>query len=418
MDAETVVMPQLLTLDGDTVTVRWGGIHEFRLIWVIFGSADSTDVDVMFWIPIELTTANPHVYTMICYALDTLSKDHLAAYGVDVTRPINSCLGHWTEDGKLIWTMKGTVSEGNNSIVSTCHNHPQMTKQCEFVRILRTYNDVRLKVLGAMRMITSTMADASYDLPEKQSLDIHLKLLGKILEAPETSALSSPEKHNMRQILFQIPELKTFITKRCKFLPTAELCRMEELKKRLKVLAIDDLKDLHSFEIIYCEAKTITESLIAMVRADYNSMNTADLKPEHIGAMIGDFEGSIFTMHRISRLITRTRFAFLQTTFLENINCVGLIVAAPESLVEVWKKIAFQLGQTLALIGGEELFEKRHIAAKYPNLASFLLRKTPTERDHLGIMVLFKRFVHEIYDRRIIGRMDTELQYRQPNSDV
>lgn len=404
-------IPPLLSLEGDLVTVKWIKTYEFRLIWVIFGSANSTDIDVMFWIPLELTKENPHIYTIMCHYLDKASKECLEKYGVDVTRPINSCLGYWTEDSVLRWVMKGSISEANNSIVATWKNHPQMTKKCEFVSMPRTPDDVRVKVLGAMRMITNSMADASYAIHKNEPPEVSIlfHLLKKILAAPEIATLSDVEKHNMRQILFQIPELKSFMTKRCKFLPTREVDRIKELKKQMKLLTFEDLD---AFENIYNEAKTITESLIAIILADYNNHNTAALKPEYIGAMNGDFQGSLFTMHRISRLITRMRYAFFQTTFLKNVDCMNIIIAAPESIVEVWKKIAFQIGQTLALLEGEELFEKQLIVEKYPDLARFLTRQPSTPNNRLGIMILFREFVRKIYKRGIIVRMDTELQYR------
>lgn len=49
----------------------------------------------------------------------------------------------------------------------------------------------------------------------------------------------------------------------------------------------------------------------------------------------------------------------------------------PKSMpeTEIWKTIAFQIGQSLALFQGEELFSKGEIATRFPELAPFLGRR-------------------------------------------
>lgn len=378
--------------DGNTLTIL---NFTFPILWFIFGSADSTDIDITFWIPFELTTANPHFYTRICYELDSLCKFVLGKYNVDVTKPMNSCLAHWI-DGKMLWVMKGSVSESNNAIVTTWSNHPQQFKTCDLSLVSRTPDDIHRTILGCLRMIVCSFADATFT---NNGLDKLFDLLRSIIMAPEISMI---DHKDIKQIVFKIYELKSFVINRCKAILPTSLQRIEVLKKMVKKL---EISEIDKFRDIYLESRTIILELVPIIR------DSGILSDEHLKALNDDLQGSEFTMHHISRMNTRLRYAFLQTTFLKYVDCTDMLVASPDSIVEIWKKIAFQIGQKLALIRGVELFEKRSIANEFPVLRPFLMRQTITSDDRIAIMGLFRTFVHEIYERNIISPLDTEIPF-------
>lgn len=66
--------------------------------------------------------------------------------------------------------------------------------------------------------------------------------------------------------------------------------------------------------------------------------------------------------------------------------------------VDDWKYIAFHLSQTLALIGGKQVFTKADLVTQFPQLRSFLYREkdtnSPSELKPLD--ELLKRFLSEI----------------------
>lgn len=66
----------------------------------------------------------------------------------------------------------------------------------------------------------------------------------------------------------------------------------------------------------------------------------------------------------------------VKSEFLEKINLVDYTeFGKVGSKIEIYKSMAFQLGITLALIDGIELYTKEDVAEKYSNLSNYLLRK-------------------------------------------
>jgi hypothetical protein len=364
----------------------------------------------MFWVPLEFTREEVHVYTKLCSVLDSIVGPILYAYGVDTTKPINSCLGHWNTDGDMLWIMKGTRSEGNNSLVYTWANHIQMTPVCPFRLMERTPYEVRLKVLSSIRMMVTSLSDFTYNNADLSAFDKLSNLLRPIVTLDEMRLLTAVQLKEARGILFQIFELKSFIIKQCRtILSNDGLCRIKALKLKLAKIPLSDLVE---FRKIYEESYTITTKLVSIIEADHIGENVANLSAEHMKALRDDIAGSAFTSHKISRFISRMRLVCLQTTLLENLDFSDIIVAAPDSVTEVWKKITFQIGQSFALIRGKELFEKELIAAEFPILTPFLMRQPIPRENLIGLNSLFRKFVREIYARRIIKRTDTEIEYK------
>lgn len=66
----------------------------------------------------------------------------------------------------------------------------------------------------------------------------------------------------------------------------------------------------------------------------------------------------------------------VKSEFLEKINLVDYTeFGKVGSKIEIYKSMAFQLGITLALIDGIELYTKEDVAEKYSNRSNYLLRK-------------------------------------------
>lgn len=65
------------------------------------------------------------------------------------------------------------------------------------------------------------------------------------------------------------------------------------------------------------------------------------------------------------------------------------------SMKEYLKTLAFQLGQTIALIQGKEYYSKEHIAQEFPELKDFLMRKESSE---LFLIEKYKNTFLESFD--------------------
>lgn len=83
----------------------------------------------------------------------------------------------------------------------------------------------------------------------------------------------------------------------------------------------------------------------------------------------------------------------LKLDFLEQLNLnVFKDFGKNGSKVEVFKSIAFQLGQTLALFDGIELYDKAGISEQYPQLKKYVYR-LPTDADVLNNVLI--DYVHK-----------------------
>ncbi|MFT5683790.1 MAG: hypothetical protein ACI8RZ_004722 [Myxococcota bacterium] len=69
-----------------------------------------------------------------------------------------------------------------------------------------------------------------------------------------------------------------------------------------------------------------------------------------------------------------------RVTALAGVDFAAVVVSE-----DAWKSIAFQLGQLLGLIGGQELYTKSAIAQAFPGLSGLLSRRPVQSADHAGI---------------------------------
>ena len=75
------------------------------------------------------------------------------------------------------------------------------------------------------------------------------------------------------------------------------------------------------------------------------------------------------------------------------------------SVIDIYKTIAFQLGQALGLLYGKELYTKEAIVNNYPFLSDYIFRK---ETD-LNIINDFKNhFIHKCTERKIIMQKEPD----------
>lgn len=89
----------------------------------------------------------------------------------------------------------------------------------------------------------------------------------------------------------------------------------------------------------------------------------------------------------------------------------GELFEKDASNVDMFKSIAFQLGQSLALAQGVELYTKSAIAGHFPHLSPFLDRITPS--DFTDLHTIFALFRTELDNRRKTMRIKVEYRYRE-----
>lgn len=67
----------------------------------------------------------------------------------------------------------------------------------------------------------------------------------------------------------------------------------------------------------------------------------------------------------------------------------------------IWKNVAFQIGQTLALLENVEIYSKKEVGERYPELTVFLTRNNHSEQDLINLTQIKNRLL-DLYDERII----------------
>lgn len=81
---------------------------------------------------------------------------------------------------------------------------------------------------------------------------------------------------------------------------------------------------------------------------------------------------------------------------LKELNLSEIVFSSKEknSKEDIYKIIAFQIAQTLALLEGKEIYTKKEAVALYPDLATYLQRKQNSSLHHLDNF--FKQFPNKI----------------------
>lgn len=126
------------------------------MLYNIFGSADSLDVDILVKIDKPLTVAE---CKSKCLELDTQLSQKF-------TKKVNTNLCV-TDFNSLSWVYKGSLDEVNNSILATYENHEQMHGKFVNQQVPRNLN---LKVARALRTVIQYLSRSKYRTQIKNAL--------------------------------------------------------------------------------------------------------------------------------------------------------------------------------------------------------------------------------------------------------
>ncbi len=361
----------------DQCTIENGNINygdfTFKLKYLIFGSKNSLDFDVMVWIPEELTLQPSHKFIQMCEKLDVLLYPILNNWGKDEFskyKPINSCCGHWniTENSnKLKWTQKGSeLAETNNSIILTFEKHKQMYDVCPFTDLIP--RDYKKKVLGAVRQIVGKFSRTKLERPE---LD---KFICEYIQIPKFSQIDV--KKYTTQIFSGLPNIHFGTDKNT--LNKIKQQRNTLTKKLIKV--IKDHSSEHSPNDYYSSDTCDNNSLQTLVSELLDLIDYSDI------------------FRRLVKYTMQMRLLGIYLDFLLLVDITKLIFP-PSTILpgntqpfERFKTISFQLGQTVSLIDGVELFDKDDVSNTYPSLSKFL------HREH-GNVENLNRFIEFFIDK-------------------
>ncbi|MCJ7638190.1 MAG: hypothetical protein MUO21_11935, partial [Nitrososphaeraceae archaeon] len=119
---------------------------------------------------------------------------------------------------------------------------------------------------------------------------------------------------------------------------------------------------------------------------------------------IKDFTISV---NRIIRNVRRKQEIGIRMDLLRLIDFRNLVLT--KEPIDRFKNIAFQLGQTLALMEGVELYDKVDIAVRYPSLGVFLRREEPSTKDYEGLNNFVRIFLDRISNVKEITRTSCEI---------
>jgi hypothetical protein len=352
--------------------------YTFEFEYLVFGSRSSMDYDVMVNIPFELTKLKYHNFLLICQKLDNILEPII----LKENKPINTSLAHWNKSGSIIWSQKGTISESNNAIVSTFKNHKQMYEICPLTHMIRDSEDKKAKLMAASRMIIGILTNA-------RAKDKYIyQVINKIYSIKEVKFLNKAEKNRFLVTLFKIRDIKTstynvIVATSDNKLVVSEYNKLKTLRAKLtKSLANNNI--VKDYKQLYEESDDIVNNIIFLVEANRDRFDV-----NFLTLLNEELSGSKLSLKNVIRAVLISKYACFRQCFLEmlDLNKISLVKEKEDKL----KKIAFQLGQTLCLINGIEVYEKETISDHYPQLAPFLFRQEAKNYDEINS--LLKAFI-------------------------
>lgn len=166
------------------------------LRYQFFGSADSADVDVVFFVDEIPDTIR------LCSALVMTLTQKLTAQK-SLTRPVNGNLAVCKE-GVLLQVFKGTADELNNSLFYTYDLHIQDFENA-ISRLLK--RDTDLKFLRSARMILAWFTRTRHRVAIKEALRQDIDAKYDVLiqwDFPTLLTENHPDKNILKSIAFQI----------------------------------------------------------------------------------------------------------------------------------------------------------------------------------------------------------------------
>lgn len=357
--------------------------YQFPLKYLIFGSKNSLDLDIAIWIPLELVDDAIGKYNQICARLDRALVGFFEKKGIE--KKMNSCLVYW-ENSQVVWSQKGTLGESHNSYVATFNNHRdiQMYNISPLSGFLK--RDVAEKICGATRMIVSTLTSAHFinsremvrelfRLPEIRLIpDLHLfvqLLMGRFAELTINKSDKSELSPNVRKKLAQIKSLRSprnqIVNQIVETVKTEQLNRLDQLL-------------VEAWEI-YDKAYAIASEVVQEVDLDLEKC----------------LRDGWFDIDWIAKACLKSQLLTIQLRFLQLIDWSQVDLG--EDAAEKYKKIAFQLGQTIALTNGEEIYDKDLLAEKYPILQPMLYRQTLSLDNLKSLTEFVLAYVNTIFEK-------------------
>lgn len=389
-----------------SAVLRTGQVFLFPLLWMIFGSATSTDCDLIVWVPwafIELKS-RPDIYNKMCELLDKLMGPIIGTRKV-----INSSIGFW-EDGVIKWAQKGSdLGEVNNSIKRTFDNHPdlQLLRTCPLTVDLP--RDVWFKIQTTIRDILCKMNKSRF---VNNSVDLMHQLIVSILNILEITKLSKSDKKKYVCPLLQGVFIQPVICD--------ELCLMlPELAQSIRAITVtaenkrDRLRPIDTVVSLMEQKKSVSHTVMSILEAnaadgervriilealDRKSNSIPVDQYERCRKILSDlFESGVIRLNRIIRIVRRIQCLGVRMDCLCFLDLINIDYAmSPVDLADRYKDMAFKLGQALALMDGVEVYDKAEIAERYPELAVFLWRKKPLSDDLTRMTMIIRRFLDRV----------------------
>lgn len=389
---------------------KFGAVSDLEPCYIVFGSVSSEDCDVMVRVPFDQLARVTNNMLVLNKELDALLG---GVIGTD--KVINSCFGDW-RDGVMVDCQKGSLEETNNALRTTFANHPslQMLSVCPIERFLpRDLRSKQLKVFYALRMIMSTLSHANYKLDWAGNMR---RVLTRLMSVDEFATLSESEAQTFKNLCI-IYDIQTQFYNRC--VPSlsafdasvilkgrADLLRVKnKLKHLLKVKPLNPETFPDAFLNIYLDSKKIVDEMMIIIEGNREKFDATLMDELH-----HFLSGCELTLKKITRFALKIRLICFQTEYLDCMDLSNIEMFHDER--DKLKKVAFQIGQTLSLIRGVELFEKESIAAAYPGLNPFLFRMDISLQDWEYINELLHELTKLIYDENLVERNLKELDLK------
>lgn len=320
----------------------------FNLIYIIFGSKTSLDLDIIIWIPKHLTILLPHEYIKTAKI-----ADEKISHILNIDKKVNSCFGHWDIDDihnntNLLWCQKGTIEETNNSIIYTYYNHNQnQIISLPFNKLLN--RNIKLKIMTSIRTSIGKLSRTSVDRP--------------LLD----------------NIIFKYIMNKQFDIQYLPHIFSGNSCNNTQRNMLVKQL-------LFNLE----QQNTRSDSQVIILKSD-----------------ISDIIDMLDNKDIYRKLVRYTMKMRTLGIALELLSIDFRLLSFPRNIDDRLKTISFQLGQSLGLIDNIELFDKQTISDKYPILQEFLFRN---HNNINNINIFIHNFIQRVRNFGL-EMTDTELIY-------
>jgi len=392
------------------VRLRSGKTFNFPLIWMVFGSENSLDCDLIVLVLLEFVEMKPRpdICNKMCDILDSTLGPI-----VGTEKAINSSLGYWS-DGEIRWAQKGSdLGEINNSIIATFNNHPSLQLLLECPLKVNLKRDVWYKIQTTIRDMLCKMNKSRY---QDNPIIRMYELLVSLFNIPEIIAYSKTQKKKYicpilqgvfiqkitsNELILIIPECSNLINK---ITATAQ-------NKRKRLKPIDEVIDLMErrldfgfvlMKILVRNHKDGNRVVQLIVALDQKSPTIPREQYEHLRKLLFDLiQSSVIHLNRVIRIVRHIQPLGVRIDCLRRLDLRDIRYLLPiEGIATRYKDMAFKFGQAYSLMDGIELYDKNEIARYYqssfPSLGVFLRREHPTIQNLEELNEFIRRFLDRI----------------------